>query len=211
MGQRHGRRLVRAGTRPRARAHGPMGPPSRGRSPGLAACEGSRRSTYRLSGLARHSQLPRAHAVASARVKGLTRRHVWASLLFVVGFGLTIALGVLAGADDPPSRSTSALLVVLAGVFQVASASQFHSIGRADPGLARAAVRRLIRMGTRAGDTRQAVEASFDKGSAAEQRRTLGLVSVELSWIEEGILEAVEDWNEFHQDALKRLTEGKAV
>lgn len=159
---------------------------------------------------AANRHLSRARAVSSTRVKGLSWRHLWATLLFVVGFGLTIGLGVLAGADDPPSQATSALLVVLAGVFQVASANQFHSIGRADPGLARAAVRRLIRMGTRARDARQAVEASFDHGSAPELRRTLGLVSVELSWIEEGILEAVEDWNEFHLDALKQLTEGEA-
>jgi hypothetical protein len=64
-------------------------------------------------------------------------------------------------------------------------------------------------MGTRARVARQAVEASFDGASAQEVRRTLGVVSVELSWIEEGILEAVEDWNEFHQDALRKLTEGE--
>lgn len=137
----------------------------------------------------------------------ISARHLWASLLFLIGISLTIFLGFLTGSDDQPSRSTSALLVVLAGVFQFASASQFKAIGRADPGLARAAVRRLIRMGTRTQAARKLAEAAHDSGNSGELRSMMGQVSVELSWLEEGIMDAVDDWNEFHKDAIRGLME----
>lgn len=135
----------------------------------------------------------------------VTRQEVLASLLLLAGFGLTISLGVLTGADEPPSRATSALLVVLAGGFQFAGAAKFHRIGKADPGLARAAVRRLLQMGRRAQQARQTAEQAFDEGNAAVLRGSMGRISVELSWIEEGLLHCIKDWEEFHEDALKPL------
>src|SRR5689334_20014062 len=121
-----------------------------------------------------------------------SRRRVLAIVLLIGAFGLTVFLGVLSGSQKAPSRSTSALLVVLAGILQIASASQFNAIGRADPALARATVRRLLRMGTRTHQARLLAEECFETSSpnAQELRRTMGILSVELSWVEEGLAEA---------------------
>ncbi|GLW07865.1 hypothetical protein Misp01_29950 [Microtetraspora sp. NBRC 13810] len=127
----------------------------------------------------------------------------------LAGLGVTVYLGVLSGADQQPSQATSALLVVLAGIFQFAGAAKFNKIGKADPGLARAAVRRLIRMIRRANEARLIAEAAYENSDAAEIRKAMGRVSVELSYVEEGLTEAVDDWNEFHKDALRKLTGGR--
>lgn len=137
-----------------------------------------------------------------------TGQQVLAGCLVLVGFGLTVYLGVLDGASKQPSRATSALLVVLAGVFQFAGAAQFQKIGKADPGLARAAVRRIIKMAARASNARKLAEYAYDAGSPSDVKKALGRVSVELSWLEEGLLDAVDDWNEFHATALHDLKEG---
>jgi hypothetical protein len=136
-------------------------------------------------------------------------RRWWGSAFLIGSLGVTVLLGVLSGADEQPSRSTSALLVLLAAVFQFSSVLLFAGIGRADPGLARAAVRRLIRMGLRTSGARQLAEESFDSANTAELRSRMGRLSVELSWLEEGLVEAVGDWEEFHAEALKQLRKDK--
>jgi hypothetical protein len=138
----------------------------------------------------------------------ITRQQLVAGSLVAIGFGLTLYLGVLQGATHQPSRATSALLVVLSGIFQFAGAAQFLKIGKADPALARAAVRRIINMTARTREARKAAELTFDVGTAAECKKLLGRVSVELSWIEEGLVNAIDDWNEFHKIALRELVEG---
>jgi hypothetical protein len=138
----------------------------------------------------------------------ITRDQLVAGALVVVGFGLTVYLGVMQGSSAPPSRSTSALLVVLAGVFQFAGAAKFLRIGRADPALARAAVRRIIKMTARTREARKVVELTYDVGSPVECKKLMGRVSVELSWLEEGLVDAMDDWYEFHETALRELVEG---
>ena len=44
-------------------------------------------------------------------------------------------------------------------------------------------------------------------GTGPECKKVLGRISVELSWIEEGLLDAANDWNEFHPVALRELIE----
>lgn len=139
---------------------------------------------------------------------GATARRWFGSLFLIGSLVTTVFLGVLSGADKQPTRSTSALLVLLAAVFQFGSVVTFSGIGRADPGLARAAVRRLIRMGLRTSGARKLAEESFDGANAPELRSRMGQLSVELSWLEEGLVEAVGDWEEFHADALKKLRKG---
>lgn len=137
----------------------------------------------------------------------INRHQAWGGILFLAGFGFTIYLGFLSGADKQPSRVTSALLVILAGIFQFWSAAQFNKIGKAEPGLARAAVRRLVTMAKRTQHARLLAEESYDGSNATQIRRAMGRISVDLSWIEEGIIHSVQDWNEFHKDALSELME----
>lgn len=139
---------------------------------------------------------------------GTKARRFWGSLVLVAAIAVTVLLGVLSGAEKQPSRSTSALLVILASSFQLVSVLLFSGIGRADPSLARAAVRRLIAMGLRASAARHLAESTFGSGNVTELRSGMGRLSVDLSWIEEGLIEAAEDWHEFHRDALKELGRG---
>lgn len=138
----------------------------------------------------------------------ITHQQFEAGSLVAIGLGLTVYLGVLQGASQQPSRATSALLVVLAGVFQIAGAARFLKIGKADPALARAAVRRIIGMTARTREARKLAELTYDVGTAPECKKVLGRISVELSWIEEGLIYSVDDWNEFHKIALRELVEG---
>lgn len=139
---------------------------------------------------------------------GTKARRFWGSVVLAAAIAVTVLLGVLSGAEKQPSRSTSALLVILASSFQLASVLLFSGIGRADPSLARAAVRRLIAMGLRANAARQLAETTFGSGNVTELRTSMGRLSVDLSWIEEGLVEATEDWQEFHGEALRGLQKG---
>jgi hypothetical protein len=125
--------------------------------------------------------------------------------LFALGLGATIVLGVLSGAEEQPTRATSALLVVLAAVLQGAGALVAASMGRADPTLARAAARRLVASGHKAHDARKLAEKQFESGTADTRRVAMGVLSAELSWIEDSFVQAVADWEEFHANALKQV------
>lgn len=140
----------------------------------------------------------------------LTPRHWFAAGLFALALGMTVVLGVLASSDEPPSGAQSALLVVLAGTFQLWSASVFHSTGKADPGLARSSVRGLLKMASRAAVAGQEAQSAFESGNSKMLRDTMGAVSVHLSYIQEDALAAVQDWAEFHAIALQDVIEEAA-
>lgn len=133
------------------------------------------------------------------------RRYVLSGALFVVGFAFTIWLGVLTGAKKPPSTSQDVLLIVLAGVFQISGAASLYKVGRADPTLARAAVRRISQMAGNAHAARLIAEEALDCGDYGDIRDSMGKLSVHLSWLEEGLAEAGDDWAEFHAEALRGL------
>lgn len=132
-------------------------------------------------------------------------RHASSAAAIGCGVGTTIWLGVLGAADEPLSRDTAALLVLASGAFQVVGGSLVHSIGKADPGLARAAVRRLIGQTNRAQRAEHLAQEAFEQGGVAELRRAMGQVSVHLSYLAEGAVEAIADWHEFHGRALEGL------
>lgn len=130
-------------------------------------------------------------------------------LLIAVGFAFTIALGVLNGNEKQPGRSTSALLVVVGGIFQLAGAATFNKVGKADPTLASSSVRRLRRLGGRAGEARKLSEDAFESGgNATSLRQTMGVLSVKLSFIEDGLVDQIEDWRLFHEETVRELEEG---
>ena len=135
------------------------------------------------------------------------RRSLLGTGLFVVGFAVTIYLAMQTSTTEPPTAAESGLLVVLAAVFQAGSIYVFNGAGRADPSLARTAVRRLIELTARAKAARIHAESTYEAANAAESKRVMGLISVELSYIEEGIAGAAKDWAEFHPDAIKKLEE----
>jgi hypothetical protein len=101
----------------------------------------------------------------------------------------------------------SIAFALLAGGFQLASAWMFNNIGRVDPTLARASVRRLLTTASRTSSMRKQVEQQFDTGNTESRRRTLGETSVALSFIEEDVTNSIFDWYEFHAEALRDLKE----
>lgn len=147
----------------------------------------------------------RARAAMKAVSTWSSDRRVQAAGLGITALGFTVYLGVLNGAQTQPSRVTSSLLVVLAAVFQALSANLFNKVGRADPSLARATVRRLLRMGVRAKASKEVAERAFDSANTTVLRKVIGILSTELSWLEEGLADAVEDWAEVHGDVIRNL------
>jgi 4-amino-4-deoxy-L-arabinose transferase-like glycosyltransferase len=135
----------------------------------------------------------------------LRPRQRWGGALALLGAGLTVLLAFLGNRSEPPAASTQALIALLAIMAQVGSAWSFSGDGKADPGLARRSVGRLVALAARAEGARQVTEALRERGAtASEMKQAVGQLSVHLSYIEEGYLDAIEDWRVFHPDAVKK-------
>lgn len=138
-----------------------------------------------------------------------TRRKVGGALV-IAGAGLTVLLAFLGNADEPPSASTQALIAFFAIVTQLGGAWTFSGEGRADPSLAQRSVSRLVRLAQRTAAARAQAEGLTQRGTAAADLSDgVGHLSVHLSYIEEGIVEAVEDWRAFHPRAVKTAEDGQ--
>ncbi|GAB3055084.1 hypothetical protein GCM10027053_14860 [Intrasporangium mesophilum] len=136
----------------------------------------------------------------------LRTRQRLGGLLAVIGGGLTVLLAFLGNETEPPGASTQALIAFLAILAQLASAWAFSGDGKADPGLAQRSVGRLVGLAQRAEAARTAIETlqSANNVKAEQLRLALGQLSVHLSYIEEGYLDAVEDWRIFHPEAVQK-------
>lgn len=138
-----------------------------------------------------------------------TRRKAGGALV-IAGAGLTVLLAFLSNADEPPSASTQALIAFFAIVAQLGGAWTFSGEGRADPTLAQRSVSRLVRLAQRTATARLHAENLTRRGTPANDLRDgIGPLSVHLSYIEEGIVEAVEDWRSFHPRAVKTAESGQ--
>jgi hypothetical protein len=124
--------------------------------------------------------------------------------LIAVGLAFTIVLAVRGTADKAPTVSESVAIVCIAGLFQVVGAFSIALAGRTDPGLARSAVRRLLGLAKSTSSLRINVEAQYE-AATQKNREILGIASVQLSMIEEGMLHAIEDWREVHYAELREL------
>ena len=137
--------------------------------------------------------------------KRLQPRQRWGGALAAVGAGLTVLLAFLSNQTKPPAASTQALIALLAILAQLGSAWTFSGAGKADPGLAERSVARLVGLAARASLARAMAE-KFREASpgASAMRQAMGEMSVHLSYLEEGYLNAVDDWRVFHPDAVKK-------
>lgn len=133
-------------------------------------------------------------------------RSVVGGVLFAVGVVITGWLTVKSSSTEPPDELATISVFSLGVVFQVGSLIAFNGVGRPDPGLARAAVRRLIALTENARRAKQEAELA-SSGSAAEAKVAMGRLSVALSYIEEGVASSALDWAEFQPDATKKLEE----
>lgn len=135
----------------------------------------------------------------------LRPRQRWGGLLVIIGAGLTVVLAFLSNQTKPPAASTQALIALLAILAQLGSAWAFSGAGKADPGLAERSVGRLVGLATRASLARVMAEKSRETNPGVTvMRQAMGELSVHLSYLEEGYLDAIEDWRIFHPDAVEK-------
>ena len=137
--------------------------------------------------------------------KRLQARQKWGGALAAVGAGLTVLLAFLSNRTQPPAASTQALIALLAIFAQLGSAWAFSGAGKADPGLAERSVARLVGLAARASLARAMAEKCREANPGAPaMRQAMGELSVQLSYLEEGYLNAIDDWRVFHPDAVKK-------
>ncbi|MGY1551608.1 hypothetical protein ACW5CM_07450 [Microbacterium sp. A588] len=121
-------------------------------------------------------------------------------------FLLTVALAFV-----PPGEKWSVavqvLLVLVAGGLQFGGAFMFDKAGRADPSLVKAAVGRLVLLTSQAKRARVRAENALAGESGVKLKNSVGQLSVELSFLEEGITASAQDWGLFHPDAIAMLAE----
>jgi hypothetical protein len=126
--------------------------------------------------------------------------------LIAGAFLLTVALAFM-----PTSQgwgvTVSVILVLVAGGLQFGGAFMFDRAGRADPSLAKSAVARLLLLNSQAQRARNRAEKAFDTETGAKLKASVGQLSVDLSYLEEGIGLSAQDWALFHPDAIARLAE----
>lgn len=141
-------------------------------------------------------------------------RHLNGNLRFVVGAVFFLLIGVgfvvylaIRGADaaDPPSRSEAGALAAFSAVAQLIASYMWSQVGRAHPSHARSAVRRLRRAQARSVQFSEAALQAYESGTSNERRLTLGQLTSGLDSLADDLLDAEEDWHEFHGKALKSL------
>jgi len=120
--------------------------------------------------------------------------------------GLSIATMVAFAFVDsakPATPTQSALFVVLGAGFQLAGAALFSREGRADPTHATSSFRHLGRLARKAAEAKQIAErAAQPDATVSVARRAIDRLSVDLSWIEEELVEAGEHWAQVHPELL---------
>lgn len=119
-------------------------------------------------------------------------------------FLLTVALAFVPTSEGW-GVTVAVLLVLVGGGLQFGGALMFDKAGRADPTLVRAAVGRLLLLTTQAKRARMRAEAAFDSESGTKLKSSVGQLSVELSFLEEGASASAQEWALFHPDAIDVL------
>lgn len=141
----------------------------------------------------------------------LTPRQWWGGLLAVVGAGSTVLLALLGNQEEPPAASTQALIALLSILAQLGAAWIFSGYGKADPTLAQRSVGRLVKSAQNVNNAKLIAEALQQRGTTTtELRQGVGELSVHLSYIEEGYVEAIEDWRVFHPRAVERAERNRS-
>lgn len=125
------------------------------------------------------------------------------SVLTALSIVATVTLAWL-GAENQPTRSEVALYALLAAFFQMGAAWAFSRTGRVDLTHAGSSLRRLVGLADRAERATDSAESARAKGvPAATVRDVMNQLSVELSVLQEGYVDAANDWT----DALPELVD----
>lgn len=142
----------------------------------------------------------------SPREPKTVRSRVVGGWLIAAAFALMVAIAFIPTGEGW-GVTVSVILVLVAGGLQFGGAMIFDKAGRADPSLAKAAVGRLVLLASQAKRARARAENAFATESGQPLKASVGKLSVDLSYLEEGIGAAAQDWALFHPDAIARLAE----
>lgn len=136
-----------------------------------------------------------------------TGRQQLGYLLAGLGITLTLILALVRGFTTL-SAGWSLLVAVVGVVFQGVSAFVFGGVGKADPTHAQASVSHLWTLAQRTTQMKKAAQDSYERRpihTQSEFHGQMGILSAELSWIEEDALEAIEHWRLFHEQAVEKV------
>lgn len=151
------------------------------------------------------SRLPDA---AVAKVTWWTRSWRWLrprllpSVLLIVGVGLALFVAYRSQQPVPPTATEVAFLALSSSLLSIFAGSTFARIGRADPTLARSAVRRLLNVGRGMGSS------ISDLQTAVESEEGISLVHESigrLTALLPEVLDATQDWKEVHPEAVREV------
>lgn len=137
-------------------------------------------------------------------------KQVLGSALLIVSAVFTVILAFLGASDAPATRAEITLLAVLVLAAQGGSVWAFSGHGKADPTHAARSYNRLVRLGVRAANAQRIAESAYDSNSGvAHLRSTMGVLSTEFSWVQEGIVQSALDWKAFHPSAVIDVDRGE--
>jgi hypothetical protein len=123
----------------------------------------------------------------------LSARQLWGCIFAAAGIALTFWAAFVKRDDQ------KLLLAVIAAFVQITAAYLFSGHGKADKTHATSAIGRLLSLAGRVDGAERSASESFERNISAGQRRdVMGALSVELSWIGEGVRSSVVDWIVFN-------------
>jgi hypothetical protein len=130
-------------------------------------------------------------------------------LCIVVGVGVTAILAFAASSTDPPDGAQSALLVLIAGLFQIAGTALFAS-GRPSRVTTKTSIRHVGKALRNIVEAKAIAEAAIDNGTAKVTKAAVGELSFRLEAIEQQLTTDLEDWAIGHptlinEDFLKEI------
>lgn len=117
-----------------------------------------------------------------------------------------VALTIYAVRTDPKNQL---LIAVVAAFAQIMAALFFSRQGKADPTHAKRSVQRLISLSSRVSRAESAATSSFESDAKDKLHGRMGLLSVELGYIGEGIRDAVFDWTAFNDHLFELLSDSE--
>jgi hypothetical protein len=139
------------------------------------------------------------------RLKLLDWQRIISYALLAISY-LVIAGTAVWGTDkEPPTLGEVIGLTLVSGALQLSGAAMLNRAGKADASLARSAVRRLLGMVKKAQEARILAEEARELTKIAEMRNIVGILSRDLSHLEDGCVQEIENWQDIHERALKDI------
>lgn len=141
-------------------------------------------------------------------LRELGGRQILAVVLFAVGILLTSYLAFADKSAKPPTQAGNVLIVLLTVSAQGVAAWLFRGRGTADPTHAERAAQRLVLLGRKVATARTQAEFLYEQTSKlADLKSGAGILSAQLSYVEQDVADAYEDWRIFHP-AVQKMERG---